>query len=204
MINDINLSLFNLINANLITSFTTVKVAIFLAKRIIYIFPLIIIFFWFYGSAKNLFFQRIFVCKTTIALIISLFISGIISAFFPQERPFMLDGGVGQYFLSHPPTASFPSNHATIAFTSTFSFLFWLRTWIVLLLFIADFTISWARIFLGVHWPLDIAGAFLVSIIACGVSEVIWKIVGHKLFIYIIKAYQVLFFPLIKRGWIKD
>ncbi|HGJ5859226.1 MAG TPA: undecaprenyl-diphosphate phosphatase [Arsenophonus nasoniae] len=201
MLNDINLSLFSFINATPITSISTLTLAIFLAKRLILIFPLITIACWFWGSAGNLVCQRVFVCKTALALIVGLAISGFIGVIFPLERPFVL--GIGQHFLAHAPTPSFPSNHATIAFIFAFSFLFWLRNWIGLLLFIPAFTIAWARIFLGVHWPLDMVGAFLVAIMACGISQTIWELGGHKLLPYIIKAYQILFAPLIKKGWIR-
>ncbi|MGP1955296.1 MAG: phosphatase PAP2 family protein, partial [Arsenophonus sp. NC-QC1-MAG3] len=70
-------------------------------------------------------------------------------------------------------------------------FLFWLRTWIGLFLFALSFIIGWARIFLGVHWPLDIAGGFLVAIIACGISQIVWQISGNKLLLYIMKAYKI-------------
>ncbi|WGM02596.1 undecaprenyl-diphosphate phosphatase [Arsenophonus nasoniae] len=201
MLNDINLSLFSFINATPITSISTLTLAIFLAKRLILIFPLITIACWFWGRAGNLVCQRVFVCKTALALIVGLAISGFIGVIFPLERPFVL--GIGQHFLAHAPTPSFPSNHSTIAFIFAFGFLFWLRNWIGLLLFIPAFTIAWARIFLGVHWPLDMVGAFLVAIMACGISQTIWELGGHKLLPYIIKAYQILFAPLIKKGWIR-
>ncbi|HGJ5879645.1 MAG TPA: undecaprenyl-diphosphate phosphatase [Arsenophonus nasoniae] len=201
MLNDINLSLFSFINATPITSISTLTLAIFLAKRLILIFPLITIACWFWGRAGNLVCQRVFVCKTALALIVGLAISGFIGVIFPLERPFVL--GIGQHFLAHAPTPSFPSNHATITFIFAFGFLFWLRNWIGLLLFIPAFTIAWARIFLGVHWPLDMVGAFLVAIMACGISQTIWELGGHKLLPYIIKAYQILFAPLIKKGWIR-
>ncbi len=189
MLNDINLSLFSFINATSTTSISTLTLVIFLAKRLILIFPLITIACWLLGLSKNLVCQRVFVCKTALAVIIGLVISGSIGVIFPQDRPFML--GIGQHFLPHAPTPSFPSNHTTIAFTFSFSFLFWLRTWIGLFLFTLAFTIGWARIFLGVHWPLDMAGAFLVAIIACGISQIVWQISSHKLLPYIIKAYKI-------------
>ncbi|HGJ5875741.1 MAG TPA: undecaprenyl-diphosphate phosphatase [Arsenophonus sp.] len=200
MLNDINLSLFSLINATPITSSSTLTLAIFVAKQLILIFPFITIVCWLWGSPKELVCQRIFVCKTALALIIGLAISSFIETIFPQDRPFML--GIGQHFLAHAPTPSFPSNHGTIAFTFAFGFLFWLRNWIGLLLFIPAFMIAWARIFLGIHWPLDMAGAFLTAIMACGISQTIWEVGGYKLLPYIIKAYQILFASLIKKGWI--
>ncbi|MGP1939000.1 MAG: phosphatase PAP2 family protein [Arsenophonus sp. ET-DL9-MAG3] len=203
MLTDINVSLFNFINAKLITSINILILVIFLAKYLILVFPLISIFCWFWGSSKNLVYQRVFVFKTALALIIGLVISYFIGVFFPQERPFILSR-ISQYFFPHAPTASFPSNHATVSFIFSFSFLFWLRAWIGLLLFIPALMISWARIFLGIHWPLDMVGAFLVAITACGFTQIIWKIGAYKSLIYIIKAYQILFNSLIKKGWIKN
>ncbi|MGP1931257.1 MAG: phosphatase PAP2 family protein [Arsenophonus sp. ET-YP4-MAG3] len=202
MLTDINLSLFNLINTKLITSINILTLLFFLAKHLILIFPLISIFYWFYGSSKNLIYQRVFIFKTVLALIIGMVISYFIGIIFPQERPF-ISSKIGRYFFSHAPTASFPSNHATVSFVFSFGFLFWLRAWIGLLLFIPSLIISLARIFLGIHWPLDIVGAFLVAIIACGFSQIIWKIGANKLLTYIIKTYQILFNSLIKKGWIK-
>lgn len=201
MLNDINLSLFNFINATSITSTSMLALAIFLPKQLILLFPLITIACWLWGTEKNLAYQRVFVYKTSLAVFIGLVISGFIGIIFPQERPFVL--GIGQHFLDHASNPSFPSNHATIAFTFAFGFLFWLRNWIGLLLFTPAFIIAWARIFLGIHWPLDIASAFLVAIMSCVISQIIWKIGGYKLLPYIIKSYQILFIFLIKKGWIK-
>ncbi|WP_236860966.1 MULTISPECIES: hypothetical protein [Arsenophonus] len=127
MFNDINLSLFKFINANPMTSSNILGIATFFAKKLIFIFPSITIISWIWGPSKNLSYQRIFVCKTTFSLIIVIcsVISGFISILFPQERPFIL--GIGQQFLYHDPTPSFPSNHATIAFTFTLSFFFGLK-----------------------------------------------------------------------------
>lgn len=172
---------------------------IILAKHLIIIFPLITIRYWFWGPPNRLFNQRVFLCKAALAIIIGLVISGLIGIIFPQERPFVL--GIGQHFLPHAPTPSFLSNHATIAFIFSFSFLFWFRFWVGFILFIPAFIIAWARIFLGVHWPLDVAGAFVLAILACGISQTVWVIGGYKLFPYIIKYYQTLFNFLIRKGW---
>ncbi|BGI50851.1 MAG: undecaprenyl-diphosphate phosphatase [Arsenophonus endosymbiont of Ceratovacuna japonica] len=200
MLNNINLILFNFINSISITSTNMLILVTFISKRLIFIFPLITISNCFWGGMKNLLFKKIFICKTIIAIILSLFISFFIGITFPRDRPFVL---MCQHFFIHAMTPSFPSNHATIAFTFAFSFLFWLKKWIGILLFIPAFLISWARIFLRIHWPLDIIGALLVSIVSCIFSQIIWNIIGYKLIPYIIKYYQILFSFLIKKGWIK-
>ncbi|WP_236860965.1 MULTISPECIES: hypothetical protein [Arsenophonus] len=46
-------------------------------------------------------------------------------------------------------------------------------------------------------------GSFFISLIACGISQIIWIIGGYKLLPYMIKIYKLLFLSLIKKGWIK-
>ncbi|XZQ55387.1 MAG: phosphatase PAP2 family protein [Arsenophonus sp.] len=204
MLTHINLSLFSFIDANNIASVNnTIILTNFLAKRLILIFPLIIIIYCLLESSRNSLLKKVFICKTIFALIIGLIISSFIRVIFPQERPFILSG-IGQHFFDHAPTPSFPSNHATIAFIFSFSFLFWLRAWIGFLLFIPALIIAWARVFVGVHWTFDMVGAFFVAIISCGISQLILEIFFHKLLSSLMKKYQILFAFLIKKGWIRN
>ncbi|MDT9587284.1 MAG: phosphatase PAP2 family protein [Candidatus Arsenophonus melophagi] len=193
--------MFSLINASQMTSIGRLTLIIFVAQRLILIFPLITVAYWFWGKSKNLSCQRVFVCKTTLAIMIGLAISGFIGAIFPQKRPFMLE--IGQTLLTHAPSPSFPSNHATVAFTVSYGFFFWLRKYVALLLLFPALAITWARVFLGIHWPLDMVGAFVVAMIACGISQIIWYISGDKVLPFMIKGYKILFYLFIKRGWFK-
>ena len=61
--------------------------------------------------------------------------------------------------------ASFPSRHATILSVIAFSYTFFKSKWAPLFLFIM-FWVGLSRIFVGVHYPLDIAGGFAVGIIS--------------------------------------
>lgn len=202
MLEELNLNLFNLINATPDSAEGTVALAAFIAKRLILLFPILVGACWLWGASSNMERQRIFACKTAFALVIGLTISGFIGSIMPHDRPFVM--GIGYNFLEHTPSPSFPSNHGTLVFTFAFAFLFWLRSWIGLLLFVPAIIIAWSRIYLGVHWPLDMLGGFILAIVACGIAQILWMIVGAYLLPILIKVYRTLFGPLIRLGWVKE
>lgn len=201
MLQQLNLDLFNLINATPESASGTIAVATVIAKRLILLFPLFTVACWFWGAKPDMTRQRAFVCKTAFALIIGLAISWLIGLIAPHDRPFML--GIGTNFLDHKPTPSFPSNHGTIVFTFVFAFLFWLRTWVGLLMLVPAIMIAWSRIYLGVHWPLDMVGAFILGIIACGLAQIAWTVAGNKIQAPLTHLYQLVFAVLIRKGWLQ-
>lgn len=82
-----------------------------------------------------------------------------------NPRPFVL--GLGRMLIAHEPTSSFPSLHTTFVFSMAFALL--LQTGsrgIALFVMLLGFATAWARIFVGVHYPLDMAGAFLTACLA--------------------------------------
>jgi undecaprenyl-diphosphatase len=62
--------------------------------------------------------------------------------------------------------------------------------------------IAWARVRVGVHFPLDMAGAVCVSCVAYAVIAPLWARMGDALMQWLIALYRkVLSWP-IRRGWI--
>ena len=89
----------------------------------------------------------------------------LIRMFHYNPRPFVL--GLGRMLVAHEPTSSFPSLHATFVFSMAFALL--LQTGsrgIALFVMLLGFATACARIFVGVHYPLDMAGAFLTACLA--------------------------------------
>ncbi|MFY3769459.1 Putative undecaprenyl-diphosphatase YbjG [Providencia manganoxydans] len=201
MLEQFNLDLFNLINATPESASGTIAFATIIAKRLILLFPLFTVACWFWGAKPDMEHQRAFVCKTAYALVIGLAISWLVGLIAPHDRPFVV--GIGTNFLDHNATSSFPSNHGTIVFTFVFAFLFWLRTWVGLLMLVPAIAIAWSRIYLGVHWPLDMAGAFILGMIACGLSQILWAIVGYKIQAPLTRLYHLIFSSLIRKGWLQ-
>lgn len=63
--------------------------------------------------------------------------------------------------------------------------------------------IAWSRIYLGVHWPLDMIGAFILGLIACGLAQILWGLIGHKIQAPLTHLYQIIFSVLIRKGWVQ-
>ena len=95
----------------------------------------------------------------TSAALIGLGVAQGIAAIWYHPRPFEL--GLGRQLLDHLPEASFPSDHATLMFSLAIPLLLSAgsRRWGITLLFLG-FAVAWSRIYLGVHFPLDMFGAF--------------------------------------------
>lgn len=179
MLNKINEFLFFLINANYSSPIWKIRLAIYLAQYLIGIVPLICIILWCWGEDL----QKQLIFKSILSIIITLFFSFMIRRLFPHDRPFVV--GKGHMFLEHSKSSSDPSNHASIIFTFAFSFLLWHRLWSSIILFIIGLVISWSRIYLSLHWPLDIIDSMLIAISGCLLSQIIWKLYGINLFKFI-------------------
>jgi len=81
-----------------------------------------------------------------------------------HPRPFMI--GLGHTLIPHAADSSFPSDHATVLFAVSLTLLLGRATVPGLAVLLAGFCVAWARIFLGVHFPLDMIGAAAVAGIA--------------------------------------
>jgi undecaprenyl-diphosphatase len=65
--------------------------------------------------------------------------------------------------VSAPHTASFPSGHATIAFACA-GVLAWLVPRGAPAFFLLAAAIAWSRVYVGVHYPLDVLGGAVLGI----------------------------------------
>jgi undecaprenyl-diphosphatase len=84
-----------------------------------------------------------------------------------HPRPFM-DHTVTQ-LIAHAPETSFPSDHATFMFTLSFMLATSRRFRAIgVPLVVLSTVCSLSRVFCGVHYPLDIAGSLMVSLITAG------------------------------------
>ncbi len=127
MMDELNRSLFLLINADGRSPEWLIALATFIARDLIAIVPLLIVGLWLWGPRSQLTSQRVLVVKTGIALLYALAISWCLAQLFPHPRPFAI--GLGHQFLSHAPDDSYPSDHGTVIFTFAIAFISWHRAW---------------------------------------------------------------------------
>ncbi len=166
-----NHRLFMLINAGSHPSTALLTMAMFLAQWLIYGIPLVLVWLWISGGRL----ERHAAVSAAFGVGLALLVGQIITAVWPHPRPFMI--GLGQTLLAHKSEASFPSDHATVFFTLgigiRFSGLRKLGTGLLL----AGALVGWSRVFLGVHFPLDIVGALIVAL-PC--AWFVWRAFQHQ------------------------
>ncbi|HDS4947233.1 undecaprenyl-diphosphate phosphatase [Klebsiella aerogenes] len=196
MLENINYALFALINATPASSWWAIEVATFIAKDLIIIVPLLVVALWLWGPN-----QRQLVFKVMLALALSLSISWVIGHLFPHDRPFV--DGAGYNFLHHAADDSFPSDHGTVIFTFALAFLFWHRVWSGALLLVIASAIAWSRVYLGVHWPLDMLGGLLAGMCGCLGAQLLWQSGGHGLYQWLQRLYRLCFSLPIRKGWVR-
>ncbi|WWP01298.1 MAG: undecaprenyl-diphosphate phosphatase [Candidatus Dasytiphilus stammeri] len=201
MLERLNQTIFSLVNATPHSLHLLIILATYFAQYLILVIPLIFSILWFWGSKDYITAQRKLVLKTIIAIIISLLISYSIRKLFPHERPFSM--GLGYVFLKHSKSPSSPSNHGTIIFACAIAFSIWHRIWSGIIIFFIGIVIAWSRIYLGLHWPLDMLSAFLSSILGCIGSQYIWYICGIKILNLFSYIYRYCFVLPIRKGWIR-
>ena len=159
-------SVFLSLNAGAQAPAFVIIIAKILANWSIYLAMVLMIYAWVQRGRL----VRFALLDATCAALIGLGIAQGITAIWYHPRPFEI--GLGRQILDHAAEASFPSDHATFMFSLAIPLLCRVgsRRWGVALLLLG-FAVAWSRIYLGVHFPLDMLGAFGVAAFA---SILIW------------------------------
>lgn len=201
MFESLNLYLFSILNAQAGLAGWRLSAAVFAAEWVILLVPAALVVLWGSGFPA----QRRAAVQASLAAVGGLAISGLLGKLWFHPRPFM--AGIGHTFMHHAPDSSFPSDHATIMFTVALVLAFsqpLQAQRIGRALLPLAFVVAWSRVFLGVHYPLDMAGALAVAVLMtllvrtpavaalCGRIEMIMETV-----------YRRLLAAPIARGWLR-
>ncbi|WP_241048384.1 phosphatase PAP2 family protein [Achromobacter xylosoxidans] len=193
-----NQSLFLHVNADPATPVWQVHLALLVANKLILLVPATLAALWLWGGPA----QRHLALKALASIGVGLCLSYLCGALWPHARPFVL--GLGHAFFAHKATASFPSNHTIIIATLAFTLIFdrrWAGRGYAVLLLAA--VVGLSRVYLGVHFPLDIAGGLLLAPVAAGLAVPVWRRVGEPLTATLQAIYRKLLALPIARGWIR-
>jgi undecaprenyl-diphosphatase len=167
MIDTLNQTLFALINAPETASDLMIALATLAAEGLLYIVAVAMVLGWVRGNDA----LRRALFSAGLAAVFGLALNQIIRSFWLHPRPFA--AGFGQQFLEHSADASFPSDHGTILFSIALALLLSKSRFGSIALVMALAT-AWARVYLGVHWPLDMFGAFGVAMVAAPLASTIF------------------------------
>lgn len=190
-----NQALYLIINAPEHANPFVVGIATIFALYAIWLAPLTLIAGWFRGDETI----RRQCVEAALSTGIALLAAQVIGFVWPHPRPFML--GLGTNLLAHSPDSSFPSDHLTCLWTVAFSLVLHGRTRRAgIALALLGLPMAWARIYLGVHFPLDIVGAALLSWASASVGSALCKRPVAWLVATAPKVYGPLIAPLVRRG----
>ncbi|MGE4316208.1 phosphatase PAP2 family protein [Acinetobacter sp.] len=193
----LNLDLFSILNVPEQASPLMMHFATFVAHDLVYLLITCFALFWFYGHQNS----KALILKAFIFCCVALSISEVASYLFNTPRPFVMH--VGQTLIAHEATGSFPSNHMTIFSSIAFAYYFSARRDIGRFLLAVAWLVAWSRIYVGVHFPVDMAGAFILSWAVNFTGLKLWNHYQTKLMCRVMFLYEKLFSALIERGLIK-
>nr|WP_278357478.1 phosphatase PAP2 family protein [Acinetobacter lwoffii] len=196
-LDQLNLYLFHILNVPDQASIWMIDYASLIAHDLVYLFLLIFAIAWFRGSYE----VKTGIIKAFIFTAITLLMSEVLSAILNTPRPFVID--VGRTLIEHAPTGSFPSNHMSIFSGIAFAYYFSPQRDLGRILIWTAWLVAWSRVYVGVHFPIDMLGAFLMAIIVNLAGLPLWWKYENQIINFILGIHYWLFSPLIRMGWIK-
>jgi undecaprenyl-diphosphatase len=159
-LNDLNRELFLALNGSPTSPRIALAFAIFAAKYLIVLVPLHLVLIWLGGDRK----MRFVGVTAFLALVIAIGINQAIGYVAFTPRPFVV--GLGTQLIEHRDSSSLPSNHATIFFTYAAVLLLLSKRALGLVFGLLGLLVAWSRIYLGIHYPIDMGAAALTSLVA--------------------------------------
>ncbi|QRY77026.1 phosphatase PAP2 family protein [Pseudomonas sp. PDNC002] len=197
LLDAVNQSLFLHINAAPSTSAGMIHLAQLIATAPLFLLPLAMLWLWCRGDAG----RRSALLRALCVMAASLALAQTIGLLWPTPRPFAL--GLGHAWLAHAANASFPSDHMTLFAGAAISLLcdgIYLPGAAIAL---TGVLVGLARVYLGIHFPLDLLGGCAVAAIGNTLVWIAWNQWGGRCTAAAQELYRRWLAPLIRRGWIR-
>ncbi|PMS21215.1 undecaprenyl-diphosphatase [Trinickia dabaoshanensis] len=193
----LNRALFLAIDATPATPAWCIAVASFVANGLIWSVPLILIALWLSADPE----RREAALQACGLALAALGVNQAIGLMWQHPRPFMI--GLGHTFLAHAPDSSFPSDHATVFAAITIVLFARRMKRLGTVTLVGGLAVAWARVFLGVHFPLDMIGAVCVALAVHALLSPVWTRVGPSLTQWAVAAHRRVLATPIRRGWLR-
>ncbi|MEN6519535.1 MAG: phosphatase PAP2 family protein [Armatimonadota bacterium] len=156
-LNPLNLKLFYLINSHHCPALDTFFEVFRWAGHGVFLIPLLALVYKF---------RRYKLRRLVIGLVISLSIVHIIKNTFPQYRPVLTLGQDNIHLLLDLHGNSFPSADAAMAFTIMGALIAGEHRWLQCVLVLYAAMVAYTRVYLGVHFPLDVTIGAVLGILS--------------------------------------
>ncbi len=162
-----NQQLFLLINASAEPDAWLVQCAALLANSPALVAPALLVALWVWGHPA----KRGALLSVTGGILIGLGINQLLGLLYFEPRPFMME--IGHTFLPHVPENSFPSDHATLVWTLGLGLIATgtAQRWGALVCLYGA-GVAWSRVYLGVHFPIDMIASIPVALASGGIARI--------------------------------
>ncbi|AEA33166.1 phosphatase PAP2 family protein [Hippea maritima] len=155
-----NLEIFKMINGYEKSCKILSILAIVVAKYLVFVIPIYLI--WMFAKSSKYYKKQSLLAFYSALL--GLLINYLISLIYFHPRPFMMH--IGKVLFQHSADSSFPSDHVTLFLSLGFYLLLEHKLRLHGLIITAlGLMVGLARVYSGVHWPLDIVGSFAVALL---------------------------------------
>lgn len=173
ILESLNQAAFLAMNASPTTAEWKIALAAVVANYLIFLIPVFLVAVWCWGPEK----QRSAALQSVAVTFLALGVNQIIGLIWFHPRPFAV--GLGHTFIAHAADSSFPSDHATVFAAVGLTFILAkARTGLGWLLLGVGTVVACSRIYLGVHFPMDMVGAVLVAGGVALMVSPIWRRIG--------------------------
>lgn len=167
-----NQTVFLALNAGPGTAHWMLAIAEVMANDLIYLIPIVLAVLWFLGDRRHC----AVALKVCIVAGLGLGAGQLIGLTWPHPRPFMM--GLGHTWMPHAADASFPSDHVTVFAAVGLCMMLDGEAGLGIVLLAAGLCVAWARIYLGVHFPLDMLGATGAATVMYVLVTPVWHRLG--------------------------
>lgn len=170
----LNHHLFLLLNASAAPSPLVVDLADVVAQQLIYALPVLLLALWIWGRPE----RRAGLISTAIAAACALGANQLVGLLWYEPRPFMI--GLGHTLLAHVPENSFPSDHTTFFLATGFALIATRGApGVGKVVSLLGALVAWARIYLGLHYPVDMLASALIACLFGAASTLLNPPVGR-------------------------
>ncbi|GAC1383892.1 MAG: undecaprenyl-diphosphate phosphatase [Hymenobacter sp.] len=167
------------------------------AEDLIYLVPVLLLSLWLWGPGS-----RTLALRATLVIVAALGLNQLLGLAWPHPRPAAL--GLGHTWLAHAADSSFPSDHLTVFAGLGLTLLWGGRPRLGAAVLGAGLAVAWARVFLGVHFPLDMAGGVGAAALAYALVAPFWHRAGGVLTSGAESLYRAVLAQPIAAGWFRS